>query len=124
MALVILAVILGLTMDKTEKDMAAVLRIAVCCGVLAVTVRYLSPVLDYLWQLVQLADLASSFGPSLLKITGIAVLTEITALIGADAGSASLGKVMHILGNAAVLYLALPLFEGFFAVVQELLGVL
>ena len=58
----------------------------------------------------------------MLKITGVAVITEMTAMISTDAGYSSLEKAMQFLGNATILSLALPLFESFAEVIQEILN--
>ena len=59
----------------------------------------------------------------LLKIAGVAMLSELISLISSDAGNASIGKAMQILGNAVMLFLALPFFEAFYSIVQEILRI-
>lgn len=122
-ALVILAVILGTTIGKTEKDITVVLIAAVCCMVAGIAVHYLSDVISFLWQLNRTVESRIPFLEPLLKITGVAMLSELIARISSDAGNASLGKAMQILGNAAMLFLALPFFEAFYSTVQEILRI-
>lgn len=122
-ALVILAVILGCTIGKTEKDIAVVLSALVCCLVAGTTLGYLSEVLTFLWKLGGSLSGRHSFLEPLLKIAGVSLLSELISLLSADAGNASLRKAMGILGNAVILFLALPIFEAFYSIVQELLRI-
>lgn len=122
-ALVILAVILGTALSRTEKDIAVVLTGAVCCIVAATALRYLSEVLTFLQQLDRETGCTTPFLETLLKIAGVGLLTELTCLISADAGSSSLGKAMQILGNAVILSLSVPVFETFLTMIQEMLRI-
>lgn len=121
-AIIILTVILGITIGKTEKDIAVVLTIVACCIVMIVVLQYLSEVITFLWSLGNDAEGQDSIMEILLKISGVALMTELTGLISADAGNSSLAKAMEILGNAAILFLSLPLFKTFFTMIQEIMG--
>ncbi len=123
-AAVLLAVILGLALGRQEKDIAALLTIAVCCMVAALAVAYLEPVLDLLWELEAVGALQEGLLSILLKAVGIALTAEIAGTVCADAGNASLGKVLHLLSAAAILYLSIPIFQALLALIQEILGTL
>lgn len=121
-AVMILVVILGTALGKTEKDIAVVLSVAACCMAAMAALTYLSDVIAFLWEIGNGLEHGTPFLRTLLKIAGVALTTELTGLIGADAGSSSLGKAMQILGNAAILFLALPLLETFLSMVQDMMG--
>ena len=123
-AVIILTVILGVTLGKTEKDISVVLSVTACSIILIIAMQYLEEVIAFLWQL---SSKESEQIPSIkiiLKITGVALVTELTTLISSDAGNSSLGKAVEILGNAAILNLALPLLETFLTILQELMGLI
>ena len=122
-AIVILAVILGTAIGKTEKDIAVVLTAAVCCMVAVIALHYLSDVISFLWRLNRSVESRIPFLVPLLKIAGVAILSELISLISSDAGNASLGKAIQILGNTVMLFLALPFFEAFYSTVQEILRI-
>lgn len=122
-ALVILAVILGTALGKTEKDITVVLTAAVCCIVAGISLNYLSDVITFLWTLNHSVAGRIPFLEPLLKIAGVAMLSELISLISSDAGNASIGKAMQMLGNAVMLFLALPFFEAFYSIVQEILRI-
>lgn len=122
-AVILLAVILGAALEKTEKDISLVLTIAACCIVMSLSLRYLSEVIAFLWELGNRSESQIPFMGTLLKISGVALMTEITELISADSGRGSLGKAMQILGNAAILSLSLPIMETFFTILQEIIRI-
>lgn len=123
-AVIILTVILGVTLGKTEKDISVVLSVAACSIIMIIAMQYLEEVIAFLWQL---SSKESEQIPSIkiiLKITGVALVTELMTLVSSDAGNSSLGKAVDILGNAAILNLALPLLETFLTILQELMGLI
>lgn len=123
-AVILITVLLEATIEKTEKDIAIVLTAAACCAVLMGTFQYLSEITAFLWEMDSLFTCQNSFMELLLKIAGIALTAEVTGLICSDAGNQSLGKVVQVLGNAAILFLALPIFETFLTMIQDILGMI
>ena len=123
-AVIILTIILGVSLGKTEKDFSVVMSVAACCAVMVTVTRYLSEVIAFLWELGESCGYQNAFLDTLLKITGVALTTELTGMISTDAGNSSLGKAMHILGTAVILFLSLPMFESFFTIIQEILRML
>ena len=119
---VLVAVLLILTLGSHGKEMGALLALAVCCMAVIAAMTYLRPVLDFLGTLEDLGNLDSDLVTILLKAAGIGLLAEIAALICADAGNASLGKAVQLLGTAAVLWLSLPLFTALMELLQTILG--
>ncbi len=122
--LILLTVLLGTAVGKTEKDISLVLTITACCMVLGVAAGYLGEVVGFFRKWTADLGLQDSILGSILQIAGVALVSEITGLISADAGNSSLAKAMEILGNAAILLLSLPMFQTFFTIMQDLLGLL
>ena len=120
-AIVILTIILGITLEKSQKDIAVALIITACCAVIMVALRYISEVINFLWELTEATDSLNPFLNTLLKITGVALMTEITGFISSDAGNSSLAKAMQFLGTSVILCLSIPIFEAFFSMIQEIL---
>ena len=121
-AAVLLALVLVPALEKTEKDFSVLLPMAVCAMAAMAAISYLKPVLDLLWQLRDLGDLAGQTLEILLKAVGIGVVAEIAGMICRDAGNGSMGKTMQILASAVILYLSIPLLKGFLSLIQEILG--
>ena len=121
-AIMILTVVLGAALGKTEKDLSVVLTLAACCIILMVALEYLSDILVFLWELGSGIGDRNPFTGILLKIGGVALVTEVSSLLSSDAGNSSLGKAMQILGNSVILFLSLPILEGFLEIIREILG--
>ena len=119
---VLIAVVLCLVLAKQGKDMSLLLTIAVCCMVVSAAVSYLQPVVDFLQRLETLGQLNSQMLSILLKAVGIGLLAEITGLVCADAGNASLGKVLQLLASAAILWIAIPLLNELMELIETILG--
>ena len=118
----LLATILGLAFQKKEKDLAVLLSIAACCMGSVTIFSYLEPVLTFLQDLGVSGNTQENILSILLKGAGIGLVTEIASLICTDAGNASLGKIMQLLGSAAILYLSLPIFTAMLNLIQQILG--
>ena len=123
-AAALLAVILGLALEKQGKDMALLLTVAVCCMLMTAAVSYLRPVLTFLDQLQTIGKLNGSMVATLFKILGIGILTEVSAMVCGDAGNASLGKALQLLGAAVILWLSIPVFTALIELIQQILGAL
>ena len=121
-ALVLLTVILSLSLDKTERDISAVMGIVALCIAACAAVTILNPVLNYLVELQSLVHLPDDLISILMKAVGIALVAELSASICADAGNASLGKMLQILGGAAVLTLSVPMFRALMTIIKEMIG--
>ena len=120
-AMVILTIILGLTLGKTQKDISIALTVIVCSMVMMIAMQYMSEIIRFVWDLSNKCSNQNSFVDTLLKISGVALVTELTGMISADAGNSSLGKATQILGTSVILFLSLPIFETFLAIIQEIM---
>lgn len=121
-AIVLVAVVLGLTLAKQEKDLSLLLVMAVCCVALATALHYLKDILDFLDKLEKIGHLNSDIISVLLKSVGIGLLAEISATICSDSGNASLGRVLQMLSSLVILWLSLPLFTELIKLAEEILG--
>ena len=116
-----MAVVLIL-MLSSRKEMGTLLSLAVCCMVAVIALSYLSPVIDFLGTLEQLGGLDGDLVETLLKAVGIGMLSELAGLVCNDAGNASLGKAVQLLGTAVILWLSLPLLTALTELLQSILG--
>lgn len=118
---VIVALILYLILSRQGKDFSILLTIAVCSMVVVITTSFLEPILDFVDKLIALGNFDTNVLQILLKSLGIGLITEVTSLICADAGNASLGKALQILATVVILWLAIPLFTALLSTVEEIL---
>lgn len=118
----LLTVVLLTELKKQEKDMAVLLSMAVCAMAALAALHLLEPVLELLSDLEQLGNLNGEFLELLLKSAGIGLTAEVSAAICTDGGNAALGKVLRLLGSAAILCLSVPMLRVLMDFVQEMVG--
>lgn len=121
-AAILLTVVLTLAVGKQEKDLSALLSMAVCCLVGIVALSYLKPVLELMEELGELGEISGGTLEILMKAVGIALVSELAGMLCSDAGSSSLGKMLQMLGSAVILFLSIPLFRSLLTLIQEILG--
>lgn len=117
-----LAAVLGLALQKQEKDLSAVLTAAVIAMAAVLMLRLLEPVTELLRQLEQVGNLRSDALELLLKAAGIGLTAEVAGLVCADAGNAALAKMLRLLGTAAILCLSVPMFTALLECITEMVG--
>lgn len=121
-AAVLLASVLRLALSGHGKEIGIVLTIAVCCMVIMTAVYFLEPVMEFLHQLEEMGELNSELIRILFKVAGIALVSEIAGMVCADAGNASMGKSLQMLGTAVILWLSIPIFNALLKLIQDILG--
>ena len=119
---ILLAAVLGLALQKQEKDLSTVLTAAVIAMAAVLMLRLLEPVLELLRQLEQVGNLRSDALELLLKAAGIGLTAEVAGLVCADAGNAALAKMLRLLGTAAILCLSVPMFTALLECITEMVG--
>lgn len=119
---ILLAAVLGLALQKQEKDLSAVLTAAVIAMAAVLMLRLLEPVLELLRQLELVGNLRSDALELLLKAAGIGLTAEVAGLVCADAGNAALAKMLRLLGTAAILCLSVPMFTALLECITEMVG--
>jgi stage III sporulation protein AD len=119
---VLTAAILGLVLGGQEKGIGVLLSMSVCAMCAVILLRYLEPVLDLFRELEDLSSLSGDMLAILMKAMGIGLVGELASAICTDAGNGTLGKTMQMLASAAILWLAIPLFQTFLALIQQILG--
>lgn len=119
---ILLAAVLGLALQKQEKDLSAALTAAVIAMAAVLMLRLLEPVLELLRQLEKVGNLRSDALELLLKAAGIGLTAEVAGLVCADAGNAALAKMLRLLGTAAILCLSVPMFTALLECITEMVG--
>lgn len=118
---VLIAVLLCIVLAKHGKDYTVLLSIAICAVVFVAAGTLLQPILAFFTRLVQMGQLDSKVLSLLLKITGVAMITQIACVICADAGNKAMEKTLQILSAITVLWIALPLLDEMLQIMESLL---
>lgn len=119
---IMVALVMIVVLGKQSKDMAVVLSMAACAMVALVMIQYAAPVLEFLTDLSDQARLEKRLFQLLLKAVGVGILGEIVALVCADAGNSSLGKILQMMSGAVILWLSVPLFQTLLELMGQIMG--
>lgn len=119
---IFITVVLGLALGKQGKDITLLLCVCAGCMVLVVAAKYLEPVIELIKRLQELSSLDPAFLSVILKAVGIGLVAEIASMICADSGNGALGKAVHILASAVVLWLSVPLMNALIDLIQKIVG--
>ena len=119
---VLIALLLWLCLSKYNKEHATVLTLVVCAAVITVAMTFLQPLVDFINDLQDVANIDLDLITVALKAVGIGILSEFMALICKDSGNASMGKALQTLSSVVVLWLSIPVFERLLALLDEILG--
>lgn len=118
---VLIAVILCIMLSKHGKDYTLLLSLTVCTLVFTAAGSFLHPIFAFFARLVQLGRLDAELLNLLLKISGIAMITQIACVICTDAGNKSMEKVLQILSSIVIIWIALPLLDEMLQAIESLL---
>lgn len=119
---VLIAVILSLTLKRQGKEFPILITLAVCVMVMVAFAAFLDPVVDFLYLLKKISGIESQYLSVMLKIVGIALLSEIASMVCQDAGESALGKTVGVLSTGVILWLSLPLMNDLLELVQKIVG--
>ena len=119
---VFISLILWLCLEKSEKNISLLLTLAACVLLLASAVSLLNPVITFVDKLRQVGEINKEYIKIILKVVGVGLVSEISALICKDAGNESLGKALQIMSAVIVLLLSIPIFEKLLELLNDILG--
>lgn len=118
----LIALILGMILEKRSPDAATVLTLLVCCMLLEVALRFLSPIIDFYHTLSSLGGLDRDNMEILMKATALGLISQISSMLCADAGNSALGKGIEIVAVCAILWISLPLLSSLVELIGDVVG--
>ena len=121
-AAALIGLILYLTIGAHSKDMTVLLSIGACILVLYCGIQFLQPVIELIQTLKETAKLDDDLIQILFKVVGIGLIGELAALLCADGGNSAMGRAVEIMTAAAVLWLAIPLFQQLLTLIGQITG--
>lgn len=120
-AIVLIVCVIGLVVEKTEKDITIVLTICTCCCIFLGCISFFRPVMDFVYSLEKIAVVDSQALRIVFKAVGISIIAEISSLICQDAGRSALGKTVQVSATIWILWVSLPLFTKLIELVTQIM---
>ena len=120
-AVALITAILGIILQRQGKEYVLVLLLGVSAMGACLALAYIKPVIAFLEQLRDMANLDAGVLKILLKVVGVGLIGEISGTICADSGSTSLAKMLQLLSAAVILWLSLPILQQTMDLICEVL---
>lgn len=122
--LVSIAMISGLLivmLEKTAPVNALVLSIAVTVMFALVSAAFLEPVLSFLRRLENDCGVSAVYTGTMIKCLLISLVSRWGVSFCKDAGQTGMASVLELGGTLAAVWAAIPLFEAFLSMLEEMI---
>lgn len=117
----LVASVLLVLLRQARPEWAVLLSIVTAVSILFLLVDDIAAVVRVVGQVAHRADIDARYVDTLLKIVGVAYLTDLGAQLCRDAGESALAAKVQLAGKIMILLLAVPILM---AVLELLLGLL
>ena len=122
-AAAIISAVLSLMIKKYNAEIAVVLSICACAGILLWAIMSAAPVFSRINGIAERTGIESFWLGIVLKAVGICFITEFAYDCCKDAGQNALAGNTLLAGKISVIITVLPLFEKILEVSLELVGI-
>ena len=119
---VFITAVLSLVIGKHQKDLSLILVLITASMIIIAAVTFLTPIVSLMENLSEISQINDSLFSILLKTVGVALISEFAEIVCNDAGNKSLGKSIHILSVAVILWLSIPLFNEIVDLLKAILA--
>ena len=117
----IIAVILILIVEEQRKEIAIMISIVASVFIVMFIISEITPIIDFLNNLVNKSGINLAFLKVILKVTGIAYIIEISKNICIDANQNALAKKIEIAGKVIIVGISIPIITALLNIVTEML---
>lgn len=120
-AICLIGAVLTLLLEKSHPELAILLALSVCAGLLLFGLSRLGTVLSALKQLAQAGGLSSDLLQPLVKTVGIALVTRTGADLCRDAKQGAMASVVEMAGAFCAIIVSLPLLGAVWELLRGML---
>lgn len=122
LGLSLIVLVIYFLLQEQKNPLALMLVLSFSLVVFGVIIRQVALVFDTLQTITASAGINSIYLGTVMKILGIAYLTELTAQICRDGGSTALALKIELAAKIAILVLAMPILLAIIESILQLLG--
>ncbi len=120
-AICLIGAVLTLLLEKSHPELAILLVLSVCAGLLLFGLSRLGTVFSALKQLAQAGGLSSDLLQPLVKTVGIALVTRTGAELCRDAKQGAMASVVEMAGAFCAIIVSLPLLGAVWELLRGML---
>lgn len=114
--------VLALAVKNIKSEMGQLISIAATVLVMAAVIPYITTIVVTIREFASLSQLGQRFLTPILKITGIAYISQIGSELCADSGEKALAARVEAAGKIAVTVIALPVAKEAFVKIMGILA--
>ncbi len=114
--------VLALAVKNIKGEMGQLITIAGAIILMAAVLPYIIAVISAIREFSELSSLGEKFLSPVLKITGIAYISQLGSELCTDSGETALAKRVENAGKIAVTVVSLPLAKEAFTKIMEILS--
>ena len=111
-AIAIVSALCILLIQKSNQEIALAAAIAAAAVICLSSVQLFSGLMELIRRTIEQTGLSSALFIPVLKCVGIAMIVRLSSGLCRDAGQSGIASSMELLGSAAALFTALPLFSS------------
>ena len=101
---------------QTKPEFAILVTIATGMVLLAFVVTGLGKVTEEIKEVVELGGIDNKYFVALVKIIGVAYITEIASELCRDSGAGAVAVKLEMIGKVFIMLLSMPIIKGFLEV--------
>lgn len=115
------AIIIIIILKQYKPEFAVYVSILAGIFILLLSLAKISGIVNLLQDLAYRANISSQFLGIILKITGIAILTEFAVSICQDSGESSIANKIDIGGKVTIITISLPIISSLLETILKIL---
>ena len=120
--LAVAGVMLASHLKAQKAEYGLVLSLGLCVMVLLFTVDRLSYIVEMITELMEFITIDNTYLVLLLKLVGIAYLTEFTSALCKEAGFAAIAGQVELAGKLTMIFMSIPVAFSVLQVIKDFLG--
>ena len=117
----LIALIIIIILKQYKPEFAVYVSILAGIFILLLSLAKISGIVNLLKDLASRANISSQFLGIILKITGIAILTEFAVSICQDSGESSIANKIDIGGKVTIITISLPIISSLLETILKIL---
>ncbi len=118
----LIAVFLAVMLKTVRSEYAVFIGLAACMIVFGCSLSKLQVIFEGLKSIQDLLSVNSAYIQVVLKVVGIAYISEIASNLCKDAGYSGVGSQIEMFGKLSILVMSMPILTTLLTTIQDFIG--
>ena len=115
----LLAVFLAMTLKNVKSEYAVIIGMGACMVLFGLSLTKLEVIMESLESLQKYVTINSAYIGIILKVVGIAYISEFSANLCKDAGYSGIASQIEMFGKLSILVMSMPVLTTLLSTIQE-----